>query len=476
MGLERSRLRMLFGPTRERKFQPVSSRREVCVSNWNGEHTCRAGRVAVPESPQALAEIVRQAASAGQPIRAVGSLHSVTTAPLVAEGGTVVSTERLNQIGAISGDRATFGAGVTLREACQTLKPLGKQLRCLPLTDQFHLGAISGTQFHDALAFNAGVVEIKYVASDGSLNVVDDEQELFYWRNSHGLFGMVYEVTFEVAEARPIQVRGDRITMDAFVDSLHDVPPDCRRVSGLYDPYHDDVISCNDFYLAPEKMPCTRSLKNCIHQWIWQRLLPVYGFVMPSVSGRTRRLQEHACRLLLGKGFVVHPGDRPMSIRNWGPSAICQLAFPLANVPEFLVEFRQLCEEYRRTRGWQLAQPVVMVWVEQDRRSVFSLSYDQAVLAFDVMHAPHDDPVWREFRDAYLSMAIERHGGRAHLCKTSGTVTPEQALNFVPPERIAEFKRRIDPTLLNPYFESIFDMRRATLPQATSVAVGLDGG
>jgi FAD/FMN-containing dehydrogenase len=204
MGLERNSLRLLFGPVRDTKFVAEAQSSAVRVSNWNTEHSCLPASVSAPSTVAELAEIVRMAVARGQSVRAVGSLHSLSAAPMVAGDGVIVSTERLNKIGLIEGETATFQAGVTLRQACQALKPMGKQLIALPLTDQFHLGAISGTQFHDAMAFNSDVVQIKYVASDGSLRVVADEADLFYWRSSHGLFGVTYEIT--VRRNRPLTV------------------------------------------------------------------------------------------------------------------------------------------------------------------------------------------------------------------------------------------------------------------------------
>ena len=471
MGIERNSLRMLFGPIRETKFVSEPDSDSVSVFNWNTEHTCVPAKVEIPADVHELRAAVRNAVANGQQVRAVGSLRSFSAAPMVADGGVIISTERLNRTGPIEDGAVTLQAGVTMRQACQALKSAGKQLNCLPLTDQFHVGAISGTQFHDSVPFNSDVVEIKYVASDGSIGVVNDDPELFYWRNSHGLFGIVYELTVRIADAKPIHLVPDHLPMSDFVATLHNVPPHCRRIGGLYDPYFDDIVVCNDLYGNPADMAVTRSFRNRTRQQLWRSFGPIYGFITPSISPGTRRLQARICHGLLGRGFAVNPGDRPMSIRNWGPATICQLALPVDALAGFLPEFRALCLRYRDEHAWQVAQLVVMVLVFRDRQAPFSLSYDEDMLAFDVMHSPFDDPIWSDFRDEYLDMAISKHSARAHLCKTSGPVTPEQALRYFRPEHIEEFRKRIDPNLLNPYFSRLFGL---TASGSTRLSRNLD--
>ena len=466
MGIERKIWRMLFGRVRETKFVPEPDSDSIRVFNWNTEHTCLPAKVGIPADVEELRAAIRSAVANGQQVRAVGSLHSISAAPMVADGGVIISTERLNRTGPIENGTMRLQAGVTMRQACQALKSAGKQLNCLPLTDQFHVGAICGTQFHDSIPFNSDVVEIKYVASDGSLGVVNDDQELFYWRNSHGLFGIVYELSVRVTDAKPIHLVPDHLPMSDFVATLHNVPSHCRRIGGLYDPYCDDILVCNDWYGNPADMAGTRSFRNRIRQQIWHHLGPIYGFITPSISPGTKRLQARICHRLLGGGFAVHPGDRPMSIRNWGPATICQLALPVRALAGFLPEFRALCLRYRDQYAWQVAQLVVMVLVFRDQQAPFSLSYEEDMLAFDVMHSPFDDPVWTDFRDEYLDMAIDKHSARAHLSKTSGPVTPDQALGYFRHEHIEEFKKQIDPKLLNPYFSRLFGLSAEPIDRA----------
>ena len=92
-------------------------------SNWAGNQTATAARVAHPSTASELGEVFRAAARDGLRVKAVGSGHSFT--PAAATDGVRVELDRMASLVRVDGDLVTVEAGMPLSVLNATLAEHG---------------------------------------------------------------------------------------------------------------------------------------------------------------------------------------------------------------------------------------------------------------------------------------------------------------------------------------------------------------
>lgn len=117
-------------------------------SNWSGSLRFTPGRIVEPVSEEALAEVVRQAADAGQIVRVVGAGHS--SSPLVETSDVLVSLARFRTAKRYDEApcEAIVGAGVTIEDANAELQRLGMAFANLGDVDYQTVAGAIGTGTH----------------------------------------------------------------------------------------------------------------------------------------------------------------------------------------------------------------------------------------------------------------------------------------------------------------------------------------
>jgi FAD/FMN-containing dehydrogenase len=117
-------------------------------SNWSGSLRFTPGRIVEPVSEEALADVVRQAADAGQTVRVVGAGHS--SSPLVETSDVLISLARFRTVEPYDETRceAIVGAGVTIEDANAELQRLGMAFANLGDVDYQTVAGAIGTGTH----------------------------------------------------------------------------------------------------------------------------------------------------------------------------------------------------------------------------------------------------------------------------------------------------------------------------------------
>ncbi|HXC80319.1 MAG TPA: D-arabinono-1,4-lactone oxidase [Trebonia sp.] len=176
--------------------------------NWAGTASADPARRYWPRTAEAIADAIREAVSAGLPVRALGSGHSFT--PAAATSGAALDLSRW--AGVISADAesglVTVRSGTTLRSLNAALDLLGLALPNLgDIDEQTIAGAIS-TGTHGTGARLGGlatqVVALDLVLADGMVVSCSAEQrpDLFAAaRVSLGALGVISTVTLRCVPA-----------------------------------------------------------------------------------------------------------------------------------------------------------------------------------------------------------------------------------------------------------------------------------
>jgi FAD/FMN-containing dehydrogenase len=117
-------------------------------ANWSGSLRFTPGRIVEPASEEALTDVVRQAANAGQTVRVVGAGHS--SSPLVETSDVLVSLAKFRTVEPYDEARceAVVGAGVTIEDANAELLQLGMALANLGDVDYQTVAGAIGTGTH----------------------------------------------------------------------------------------------------------------------------------------------------------------------------------------------------------------------------------------------------------------------------------------------------------------------------------------
>src|SRR5690349_13793753 len=116
------------------------------VSTWKDLHRFYPSRIEKPTSIIEIQNIIKEAISKNQKVKAIGSGHSFTPAAVPDDGAILISLEKMNKVIDIGEDFITVQAGCTLKKIVEYLKKRNKQLPACTGFGSFQAGAFSGTQ------------------------------------------------------------------------------------------------------------------------------------------------------------------------------------------------------------------------------------------------------------------------------------------------------------------------------------------
>ncbi|GAA0737944.1 FAD-binding protein [Dactylosporangium roseum] len=175
-------------------------------ANWAGNQTARAARVAHPETPDELGEVLRTAAGEGLRVKAVGSGHSFTSA--AATDGVRVELDRMASLVRVEGDLVTVRAGMPLAKLNAVLAAHGLAMPNLGDIDaQTISGALSTGTHGTGAAFgclSTFVEALELVTAGGSVLrcSATERPELFAAaRVNIGALGVLTSVTLRCVPA-----------------------------------------------------------------------------------------------------------------------------------------------------------------------------------------------------------------------------------------------------------------------------------
>jgi L-gulonolactone oxidase len=153
-----------------------------------------------PKSLEDVVSIVKEAIQRNTTLKAFGSRHSQTD--IICTEGIPVETFGLNWMRLNPDNTATFGSGVSLREATEFLRKRGRAVRTTPGYGNITIGGAVGTGAHGSTlkhnsSISSQVVRMTIVDGLGNVKEVSEEEDLHAFRIHLGLLGFVVDLTLD---------------------------------------------------------------------------------------------------------------------------------------------------------------------------------------------------------------------------------------------------------------------------------------
>jgi FAD/FMN-containing dehydrogenase len=371
--------------------------------NWSGSVACRPALVAAPTSEAEVAELVRAAVLAGQPVRVAATGHSFV--PLCASDGLLLRLTGLH--GLVAVDRAaglaTVWAGNTIQQLGPLLRARGVAMANMGDIDRQGIAGAVSTGTHGTGrglgSISTQVAGLRLVTAEG--DVVDCEAardpELFHCaRVALGALGVLTQVRLRVLPAYRLHEKKWEASFDECMARLDEHIAATRHFEFFWRPRTDH---CDMKALSPtEALPA-------------------------SVVGRPGER--------IGWSDEIFPTERTVKFNEM------EFAVPEAAGPDCLREIRALM----RARHPDVAWPIEYRTLAADEIPL-SPAHRRATVTISV-HQAAELPYAAFFAD--VEAVFRNHRGRPHWGKHHSHRAAELRGLYPEWERFAKVRRQVDP-------------------------------
>jgi len=430
--------------------------------NWGRSVRVRPQSIARPVSIDEVAQVVREAATRGIRVKAIGSGHSFT--------GIAIATGIQLDLSGLTGlirldpvtSRATFAAGTTLHDAGQLLQANGLAFENLgDIDSQTISGAIStgthgtGVQFGGIatrvvgltmVTADAGVLRI----GDTGAGPVENADLLPAAVIGLGALGVIVDVTVQCVPAFLVHSVERPERLDAVLADFEARSAAVDHFEFFWFPHTEVVLTKTNTRLpgTAQRRPLSPA-----RAWFDDR------FMANSIFSLTCRLARLVPVLTpaINRLVTTLTGDREFTEWSTGVFATprtvrfreLEYAIPLEAVPQALREIRSLIED----RGWTISFPV----------EVRATAADALWLSPATGRASGYIAVHRHYREDPLEYfrAVEQillaHGGRPHWGKLHFQSAAALAEAYPRHAEFVALRDRLDPDRLfsNAYLEKV---------------------
>lgn len=331
-------------------------------TNWARTERVRPVRVERPDSIPAVQRLVRAAAGAGLPIKAVGAGHSFTG--IAVAPGILLELDGLSGLVRVDRDRAqvTLLAGTHLHRLPALLEPHGLAMANLGDIDrQTIAGAISTGTHGTGLGFGGiatQVVGVTMVTSDGSLLTANAEEEpelLPALALGLGALGILVEVTLQCVPTFVLHAVERPEPLDDVLPNLLDRAAAVDHFEFYWFPHTGTALTKTN-----HRLPADAPLQPIrpVARWVDDTLLAngVYrvlcnaGVVAPGIVPQVNRLADRLVgdREFTDRSTSVFTTSRTVRFREM------EYAVPLDRLPAVFERVRSLIDD----RGWRISFPI----------------------------------------------------------------------------------------------------------------------
>jgi len=441
------------------------------LTNWNRSADSKPQEVVHPRSVAELRDIVRTATHL--PVRAAGELHSVN-ACFAADGGTQVRMDAFRSCVVEPPTSITVGAGATLLDIRQALRPHRLELPVTPEIGNATAGSVACSGTKDSSLFErppvtgsepavapafgqvgSAVTRVRMIDAEGrDLTLAGDA--LRDIRSSYGLRGIIYEVTFQVQPAIPLRYAHDLITFAATSPpSIEQIFGDAEAVLAFLEPYRPGILVERRRRDPDAVIGHTDTLKRKIRDHLWEwgaseatTVLTTVGHVFDPLAHLKNLLPEGLGSLLdkmrdLSRAPHVSASDKLLQIFDLlTPEVLRALrgftayrsdsnidftrdrvtffdftfwAYPVSQWQRVVTDYVAFCGEHRARFRPALFTEVYFICA--DDRSRLAFAPREHAFTLDMVHNEPNNPDWHALNEAYNEFAV-RHGGRPLLNQT----------------------------------------------------------
>jgi len=443
------------------------------VTNWFGNIVSHPAVIVDANSVDDIVRVMKDPVTYPSPVRAVGSNHS--TAPCgVADGGTLIQM-KMNQILNMGPGGLTVQADATHLQMAQALEAQNLQFYVNTEIGSLSAGSAACAGTKDASfpgeygQVGSYITGVKMVLPSGDLTEVTEAANpdlMQQVRSSYGLFGIIYEVTYQVRPLTPMHVHHTTYSLEDFLAALPDLKALGYSIMYYLFPFADKITVEFRKYNPGATGEPNRSAW-ALRNNIWGTSGPKFGHdVAQNVSTPSIRYGiidtfNAAWRLqletIVSSDYTI-PGDQIISyppVSNDSRYTFSLFAFPEAEFPSAITDFFAFCKTYYQQKGYRSDLLYVGYYIAQDQKSLLSYSWDGDVMTIDPVSTAN--PGWDDFLVAYNQFCMDRNG-RGLMNQTPG-LTADMLQKFCG-DRLQTMKAaraQFDPNdrLLNDYFRQL---------------------
>jgi len=422
----------------------------------------------VPKDEEALRDAIVNATRL--PLRVVGSGHSWSSTAYT--DGTIIDIRRLNAVISLNVDGGgdnntnkqpkpagtiTVQAGVKVQDAVQYLAARGL---CLYGTGSIRSQTIGGVVSHGVHGahpdgLNRHIVGFKVLYADGTFAQITAEDDLYMWRASMGMLGVIVHVTFQVFPLLRLSFQRGPITSFADLDQM-----------GAH--LSLETASTYTGFLYPSK--CSQNVG-------YQR---VGSYIGTDPTGELKNQSDFGSRLQLHFNDHMHPAMQYMFsplgtvvscleqlLANAGSSTL--LSGPSQDIlpndgliPKFfeIIDYEymiplQHCSTFAREllqekRFGTLLIPVCLRLLRAELSCISMAAVDSCVFGVESMRGMTHTLDFKA-----IELRVGELGGRAHLGKVAATTF--RAYNFPCLPRFRIYRQERDPQnrFLTPFLSEL---------------------
>ncbi|MGA8532430.1 MAG: FAD-binding protein [Acidobacteriaceae bacterium] len=443
------------------------------VTNWFGNIVSHPAVIVDANSVDDIVRVLKDPATYPSPVRAVGSNHS--TAPCgVADGGTLIRM-KMNQILSMGPGGLTVQADATHLQMAKALEAQNLQFYVNTEIGSLSAGSAACAGTKDASfpgeygQVGSYITGVKMVLPSGDLLEVTEAANpdlMQKVRSSYGLFGIIYEVTYQVRPLTPMHVHHTTYSLEDFLAKLPDLKTLGYSLMYYLFPFEDKITVEFRKYnpgATGEPNRAAWALRN----HIWGTSGPKFGHdveqnvAIPSIRYGIIDTFNAAWRLqletIVSSDYTI-PGDQIIDyppVSNDSRYTFSLFAFTEAEFPQAITDFFTFCKSYYQQKGYRSNLLYVGYFIAQDQKSLLSYSWDGNVMTIDPVSTAN--PGWDDFLVAYNQFCMDRNG-RGLLNQTPG-LTADMLQKFCG-DRLQTLKvarMQFDPNnrLLNDYFHQL---------------------
>jgi len=447
------------------------------VTNWFGNIVSHPQVIVDANSVDDIVAVLKDPATYPSPVRAVGSNHS--TAPCgVAEGGTLIRM-KMNQILNINASSnpptLTVQAGATHLHMAQALQAQNLQFYVNTEIGSLSAGSAACAGTKDASfdgqygQVGSYVIGAKMVLPSGELLEVTeaDQPDLMQLlRSSYGLFGVIYEVTYQVRALTPMHVHHTTYELQDFIAALPELKASGYAMMFYMFPFQNKItveFRKDNPSATGEPNHVAWALRN----HIWGSFGPKFGhdteqnFSVPAIRYDIIDTFNAAWRLQL-ETIVSSDNTLPAAqIIDYPPVSddhrytFSLFAFAEDAYPAAITDFYKFCNDYYKQKGYRSNLLYVGYRIAQDQKALLSYSWDTTVMTLDPVSTANEG--WYDFLLAYNQFCTDRNG--IPLLNQTPNLTPEilQKAFGSRLQTLANVRKQYDPNdrMLNDYFRTL---------------------
>lgn len=183
------------------------------VRPWGDTFTCNPRSI---ERPKTLSEVQTIVANADN-VRVVGAGHSFS--PLICTDYTLISLSNMRAIKEVNNNTVTVEAGISIERLQEVLIKENKIIHGFgSIQDQNVAGAFMTS--HHGLQYNSfaeNVISLKIVTASGN---VEEIQDLFMYRASMGMLGVVVEMTIRTFPNTFVEIQQSKMSLEDAISKL----------------------------------------------------------------------------------------------------------------------------------------------------------------------------------------------------------------------------------------------------------------